>query len=210
MTSGSSYLQAFRTTGGDPIDTGQYISYYYILTNDWKVVSKTTSITPIELIFKGNLLTSDTSAPYALSETVGDIFIRSVITSNSLTTTDLETVNNTLTGITNELIIIDSGLTTINNNIDTVNDNVILVNDNIDAHRAATEDKIKYILGMVQQNFRVKNQVYDANNLLTSSTIRLYNNATDAQNDASPMKEYAMTAAYDAEGRLINYLVKEI
>jgi hypothetical protein len=63
---------------------------------------------------------------------------------------------------------------------------------------------------MVQQNFRVKNQVYDSNNLLTSSTIRLYNNATDAQNDTNPLKEYAMTAAYDGNGRLINYLVKEI
>jgi len=70
-------------------------------------------------------------------------------------------------------------------------------------------ESIKLILGLDQSNFRIKDQVYNANNQLLSSTIRLYDNATDTNNDVNPIKEYFMTATYDGNGLLTSYKVTE-
>ena len=78
------------------------------------------------------------------------------------------------------------------------------------AHRTETENRIKYILGLEQHNFRIKNQVYNSDNLLLSSTIRLYNSASDANADINPLKEYSMEATYDSDGKITSYKVIEV
>lgn len=184
IDSGSSYAQAFRTTGGDVITNDQTISFYYILMNDWKIVSRTDPSFQVELIFDGNLLTSNATSPFDITNSVGSIFTRNIVTSNSIT-------SDACSGLT----LIQSGIT-----------NIEL---NIAAHRAATEDSIKYILGLVQSNFRITGQTYNSDNLLTNSIIRIYDNNIDALNDVNAIKEYTMYANYDAEGRLIEYVVTE-
>jgi hypothetical protein len=61
-------------------------------------------------------------------------------------------------------------------------------------------EKVNRVLGMVQENFRIKNQAYDVDGNLTSATIRIYSTVTDCDNDVNPLAEYSMVATYDAEG----------
>lgn len=91
--------------------------------------------------------------------------------------------------------------------------------DNLDAlvssrssHSAAdvwNENQAKYMLGLMQHNFRLRDQVY-SDNKLTSATLRIYNNAADTDNDLNHIKEYHITAAYDAEGDCSSYKVTEV
>lgn len=65
------------------------------------------------------------------------------------------------------------------------------------------------VLGLVQSNFRITNQVYNANNCLTSAKIAIYNSALDTTNQVNPIAEYSVSATYDVNNRLINYKVTE-
>ena len=76
-------------------------------------------------------------------------------------------------------------------------------------HRLETETRIKYILGLEQQNFRIIDQVYNDDDLLISSTIRIYNNSSDTNNNVNPLKEYFMEATYDSDSRITSYKVIE-
>lgn len=64
---------------------------------------------------------------------------------------------------------------------------------------------VKRILGLTHENFRVLDQVYDTNNLLQSSTIKIYRSASDCDNDVNALATYEMEAVYDVDGRLTNY-----
>lgn len=70
-------------------------------------------------------------------------------------------------------------------------------------------DKIVYILGLVQENFRLKDQVYNVGGNLTSATIRIYGSAADCEADVNAIAEYTMTATYDASGNCTSYKVKK-
>lgn len=181
INQGSKYLKAFDLLGGNPIDDNKIISYYYVLSNNWKIIVETNSTNYIELILNGNIITDDNSFIFSLNEFIGKIYIRTLISANILTT-----------------------------DMDNINESLDIINNNLIDHRLKTEDKIKYILGLSQQNFRVKDQIYNENNLLTYSKIRIYNNNIDAENDNNFLKEYEMSSEYDNNGKLINYIVKEI
>lgn len=83
-----------------------------------------------------------------------------------------------------------------------------LITTDLTAHRNAVEQKITFILGLSQHNTRIEAQVYDEDDLI-SATIKLYANATDAENDTNVIKTYNMTATYDIEGKLTSYIVSE-
>lgn len=181
IESGSSFLQAFDRSGGETIIPGQNITYYYILMNGWKIIAHTLLPNQIEFNLNGNILTKDNSNPFSLSEGVGNFFVKNILSTNIVTV-----ASDSCTGITEQLTSIENSIL---------------------AHRLETEDRIKYILGLVQQNFRIFGQVYNEKNLLTSATIRIFNNSTDATNNTNPLKEYSVEATYDSDGRVINYLV---
>lgn len=62
--------------------------------------------------------------------------------------------------------------------------------------KVAQQDSLLRSLGLAQSNYRILNQVYDGNGDLTSATMRLYNNATDANNDINHFAEYQVTVGY--------------
>jgi hypothetical protein len=68
--------------------------------------------------------------------------------------------------------------------------------------------RVGYILGLLQNNFRMTDHVYDSNNLLTSAKLKIYNNSVDAEADTNSLKEWTITAAY-TDNNLTEYLVKE-
>ena len=70
-------------------------------------------------------------------------------------------------------------------------------------------DAVRRTLGLSKNNLRILSQVYDEDGRLTASTIRIFENATDLENNINHIVEYLMTATYDASGRNINYQVKE-
>jgi hypothetical protein len=69
------------------------------------------------------------------------------------------------------------------------------------------------MLGLQQHNFRLKDQVYQQVNLgnnnfkwvLTSGTIRVYESASDADNDTNHFAEYSIVATYDSNGNCTSY-----
>jgi hypothetical protein len=68
------------------------------------------------------------------------------------------------------------------------------------------------LLGLNQQNFRIKDQVFTAyggQQRLTSGTIRIYPNATDCNLDQNHIAEYTITAEYDGSGNCTSYVVVE-
>lgn len=94
LSANSKWLDAFRSTGGDPIGGDQFISPYYVLLNGWK-------IRPHEsdhlLTVIGNLITDDASNSFVT--TLGDynVQIQSIVTSNSLTTNTAAAIGGGLT-----------------------------------------------------------------------------------------------------------------
>lgn len=70
---------------------------------------------------------------------------------------------------------------------------------------------VQRVLGLSQENYRITNQVYDGNNKLTQATITTYPSKIAAESASSPLAVYALTAQYDAQGLLVDYLVtKEV
>lgn len=70
-------------------------------------------------------------------------------------------------------------------------------------------DKLCKVLGLVQSNFRITNQVYNTQNCLISAKIAIYNSALDTTNENNPIAEYTVIATYDTNNRLIDYKVTE-
>jgi len=75
-------------------------------------------------------------------------------------------------------------------------------------HRTESEERIKYILGLSQQNFRMTDQIYDVNDNMVTATVRIYNNSTDATNDTNSLKQYAVSSSYTGD-LLTSYVMKE-
>ena len=99
------FSNTFSLVGGEPINqTGtQVISPYFFLINNWKLRPQESNHL---LTINGNFLTLDGTNP--IISTIGDfqVFVRTVLSVNS-TTTSLESVINT---IKNDLEIINQGL----------------------------------------------------------------------------------------------------
>ena len=56
---------------------------------------------------------------------------------------------------------------------------------------------LKRVLGLVQENFSVDQNIYDSQNNLTSSRVRIYSDNTSVGTDSNIIETYIMTATYD-------------
>lgn len=66
-------------------------------------------------------------------------------------------------------------------------------------------DFLRRVLGLVHENFVITNQSYDPNNNLLGATVKIYDTASDAQDDVDEIAAYVIEATYDGGGRLIDY-----
>jgi hypothetical protein len=55
---------------------------------------------------------------------------------------------------------------------------------------------LQKILGLVQENFSVDNTIYDENNNLTSSRVRIYTDSSSVGTNNNVLETYLMTAEY--------------
>lgn len=53
------------------------------------------------------------------------------------------------------------------------------------------------VLGLTQENFAIDDTIYDSNNNLTQSRIRIYNDASNVGSENGVIATYRMTALYD-------------
>ena len=65
-------------------------------------------------------------------------------------------------------------------------------------------------LGLMQENFRIKNPTYNPNGDLLTSTIRIYSSPADCEADINALAEYEVTATYTPTGTMTNYKVKRV
>jgi len=72
------------------------------------------------------------------------------------------------------------------------------------------EDLIRKILGLSQSNYRLISPVYDKNKNLVSATIKIYNSASDCNNDVSPLATYNIVSTFNSLGLMTSYKVIEI
>jgi hypothetical protein len=70
-------------------------------------------------------------------------------------------------------------------------------------------DKTCKILGLVQSNYVLTDQDYSPDGCLLSAVQSIYGNATDAQNQVTPLAQYQITASY-TDGLLTHYISEEI
>ena len=71
-------------------------------------------------------------------------------------------------------------------------------------------DRMKRLLGLSQENYRIINPSYDGNSNLISATIKTYPTKADANADTNVMATYTMTASYNVNNEMIDYkCVKE-
>ena len=82
-------------------------------------------------------------------------------------------------------------------------------NDDIKDSLDALGIKLCKVLGLVQSNFRLTNQVYSDDGCLLSATMSIYNNASDTNSESNPIATYSIFASYNAELELIDYKVTE-
>lgn len=68
-------------------------------------------------------------------------------------------------------------------------------------------ESLKLILGLVQQNYRLSEQIYDSEGRLLSVKIKLYNTKSDCDSETNSFASYTMTASYDINGLLYDYKV---
>lgn len=81
------------------------------------------------------------------------------------------------------------------------------LNDVNDTLEVASE-KIRYILGLVQHNFRFMEQTYNSKGNLSTGKIKIYNTSLECEKDLNPIAVYDITAIYDNQDHLIDYKVK--
>ena len=72
-----------------------------------------------------------------------------------------------------------------------------------------SDTNLQLILGLVQHNFRMTNQVYDANGNMTSAQVDIYPSSADADAETNSINTYYITAVYDGNNRLIDYKMIE-
>jgi len=67
------------------------------------------------------------------------------------------------------------------------------------------DTQIKRILGLSMENHRIFSPIYDANNCLTSATIKIYPTKADTLANTNAIATYSMVATFDAEGKCLTY-----
>jgi hypothetical protein len=83
----SKWLAAFRSFGGDPTTINQNAPSYFFLINNWRVI-----VDSLNVVFDNNLYSDDYDTPF--------VNINSSILSKNSDIPNINTISNTLTGIT--------------------------------------------------------------------------------------------------------------
>ena len=213
----SKYEPAFRSVGGDELQTDYFLAPTFFLLNGWRIRPDEANHT---LLVIGNLYV-DGSSDSPFISTIGNYRVMV----NSTTSNIVNTIA-TGSGVTGQdkTDIIDGVLSGVQDIEDTSTGDIFtevhIAKDEVIAAIPSPSDiatEVQTVLatdfaiikGLVHHNFRMKNQIYDSDNNLTSATVRLFANPADCENDVNPIYEYELNASYNAK-KLTNYWMKSI
>jgi len=83
--------------------------------------------------------------------------------------------------------------------------------ENLGGISPETEELIKRVLGLSQENYRIFNPKYDRKNNLIYSIIKIYPTAADVDADTNAIAVYQMDASFNMKSNLMDkYQVKKI
>jgi len=71
-------------------------------------------------------------------------------------------------------------------------------------------DSIMRVLGLSQENYFLDNLIYNAQNMMTGSRIRIYNNSINVGTNSDILSTYDVSASYDVDGKMASYSVMKI
>jgi len=74
------------------------------------------------------------------------------------------------------------------------------------------KDLAKKAVGLSQHNYRIFNPVYstvDEQSVMTKATIKIYENASDCNNNVNAITSYSVVATFDANANMVTYKVIE-
>jgi len=74
----------------------------------------------------------------------------------------------------------------------------------------ATQELVKRVLGLTQENYRIISPIYDSKRNMTSGRIKIYPTASDVDADTNSLAEYIISATYDNKNQMTGYKVKKI
>jgi hypothetical protein len=83
----------------------------------------------------------------------------------------------------------------------------------IESLAGSTDDLVKRILGLSQENYRIFNPIYidkKGQACLTSALIKIYQTASNCNNDVDAIAEYQIDATFDNHARMLTYKVTKI
>jgi hypothetical protein len=189
---GSGFMQALSVVGGEPVDAGAgiYVTSYFFLENGWKI--KPQEASHKLKVMNGILVTSDGTDPFIPTTGTFNVMIQYSQPVKS------ETVSTSGGGGATPEQIADAVLDEVMSGHTTPGTLGKLLNDQADI--------LARILGLNQENYRLKNPTYSDHNL-TSATMVIYPSKTDADNDTNATATYTLSAAYDGNGDLTDYVV---
>lgn len=189
LSDNSKYLPAFRSVGGDELQTDYFLAPTFFLLNGWR-------IRPAEenrvLSVIGNIYV-DGSSDSPFISTIGNYRVM---------------INSTTSNVVNT-IAVGSGVTSqdktdiIDGVLAGVDDATTIANE----VKTTLDPDINILKGLMHSNFRMKNQIYDADSNLLSATVRIYSSDVDCENDVNPIHEYTISATYTNK-KLTNYFMK--
>ena len=177
----------------------EYVVFYKILAN--LVSTITVEYLSIDLSKKqiGEIKTDTTSIISTLSTLVADVWSYGTRTLTSFGTLVADIWNYVTRTITSGGITAAEVWTYITRTLTSGTKD-----SEIDAIKTQT-DKIPRILGLSMENHRIFSPIYDANNCLTSATIKIYPTKADVLADTNAIATYAMVATFDADGKCLTY-----
>ncbi len=187
------YPQALRVVGGDPLYGSVVLAPSYFLMNSWRIRPDEANH---RLTVDGNLFTEEGDSPYVATLGSYNVLTNQVVTSDPKFVTG--------SGLTVDIDYAEIA-SSVTSAIAQANIPSGVWNYSITDLLTAS-DYVKNILGLSQNNIRIKDQVY-VNNRLISSTIRLYNNNDDCISDTNYFTQYFVSGIYDGNGNLTEYYV---
>ena len=70
---------------------------------------------------------------------------------------------------------------------------------------AVSEDLLKRILGLCQENYRILNPLFDKNHNLIGGIIKIYPSATDLESDTNAIATYSIESGFNLTTNLMQY-----
>jgi len=201
------YPQAMYSIGGEPLGGGKYVAPYIVMVNGWRIKPWSGDY----ILRVSGYVTTDTGESPFISPDSGVVLVERVVTADAIAyevagggasiTPEMiwSYENRTLTG---KVKIDDSDMQVLAKE-QTLNSLIDLMVE----HRNEVEDKIKRVLGLVQENFKIEEQVYDAKGRLLNARIRIFENAGDMGDNNRAIAVYRVEASYDSNGNCISYRV---